>query len=99
MWAGVGAAQSGGSWISNNDYPTKALREGRQGVVGFHLVIDEQGVPESCEVTRSSGHDDLDQATCSALMRRARFKPATDEAGNPIKGTFSSTFRWVIPRD
>ena len=94
----TGAAYAQG-WITNRDYPTQALREERQGLVGFRILIDEQGKPESCEITKSSGYADLDEATCSAMMRRAHFKPATDEAGNPIKGNFSGNFRWVIPRD
>lgn len=95
-FATAAAARASESSIPSNNYPAKALREDRQGEVGFRLIVDETGRPESCEVTKSSGYEDLDQATCVEVMRRARFKPATDKAGKPIKGTFSSTFRWVI---
>ena len=80
-----------------NNYPTKALKEGRQGDVRFHLVINEKGLPESCKVTESSGSPDLDEATCSNVLRRAKFKPATDSEGKPIKGTYDGKFRWIIP--
>jgi len=52
-----------------------------------------------CQVTRSSGSPDLDQATCDNIRRRARFNPATDGDGNPTTGSYASTMRWVIPKD
>lgn len=53
----------------------------------------------SCTVTSSSGHADLDAATCSLVSLRARFNPALDANGNPTTGTYSNRIRWVIPDD
>jgi protein TonB len=87
-----------GEWVTTNDYPSRALREEREGVTGFRLDFDATGKPTNCSITRSSGSPDLDEATCSNLMRRARFKPGMQN-GQPVSGSYSSSVRWVIPKD
>jgi protein TonB len=87
-----------GSWVTTNDYPSRALREEREGTTGFRLEYDSTGKPTNCSITRSSGSPDLDEATCANLMRRARFKPATQN-GQPVGASYSSSVRWVIPKD
>lgn len=86
-----------GSWATSNDYPSRALREEREGTTGFRLTVGTDGRPTDCQITSSSGSPDLDEATCSNVMRRARFKPATDSNGQPTTGTYVSRVRWVIP--
>lgn len=88
-----------GNWATTNDYPTRALREEREGVTGFRVSVGTDGRASSCDVTSSSGSADLDQATCSNVLRRARFSPATDGEGNPTTGSYSSRVRWVIPKE
>ncbi|MDG2002818.1 MAG: energy transducer TonB [Novosphingobium sp.] len=82
-----------GSWATSNDYPSRALREDRAGTTGFRLTINDKGRVASCRVTSSSGHADLDQATCKNVTRRARFRKPSDGYGN----TYSNRVRWVIP--
>lgn len=84
------------SWATTNDYPSRALREERAGTTGFRLTIDTEGRVSDCQITSSSGHADLDQATCDNVRRRARFRPAMD-AGVPVQSTYSNRVRWVIP--
>lgn len=88
-----------GEWVTTNDYPSRALREEREGVTRFRLSVGPDGRASGCDVTGSSGSPDLDAATCSNLMRRARFAPATDGDGNPTSGSYSSSVRWQIPKD
>jgi protein TonB len=87
------------SWITNDDYPPAAMREERQGVSGIAWTINEQGRVENCHVVRPSGSPDLDDAACRLMTRRARYTPAKDQTGNPIKSTGSLNFRWVIPNE
>ncbi|MFN3473879.1 MAG: energy transducer TonB [Blastomonas sp.] len=87
-----------GSWATPNDYPARALREERTGTTRFRVNIGPDGRVTDCQVTGSSGHADLDEATCKNVTRRARFKPAQDAAGNEIADTWSSAVRWEIPR-
>lgn len=88
-----------GNWATTNDYPSRALREEREGTTGFRVSVTAEGRVGSCNITSSSGHSDLDEATCSNVTRRARFNPATDGDGNPTTGSYSSRVRWVIPKD
>ena len=88
-----------GNWATTNDYPTRALREEREGTTSFRVTVGPDGRVTSCEITGSSGSDDLDAATCSNVTRRARFNPATDGDGNPTSGSYSNRVRWVIPKD
>ncbi|MEN9925600.1 MAG: hypothetical protein RL268_1726 [Pseudomonadota bacterium] len=87
------------NWATTNDYPTRALREEREGTTGFRVTVGADGRVTSCSITSSSGSPDLDEATCSNVTRRARFNPATDGEGNPTTGQYSSRVRWVIPKD
>ncbi|HEY0960272.1 MAG TPA: energy transducer TonB [Novosphingobium sp.] len=88
-----------GSWATTNDYPSRALREEREGTSGFRVTVGPDGRVTDCQITSSSGHADLDQATCDNVRRRARFNPAKDGEGQPTTGSFSSRVRWVIPKD
>jgi TonB family protein len=84
-------------WITVEDYPNSAERERREGTVAFRLNIGQDGRTENCVVTKSSGSDDLDTATCKAMMRRTKFNPALDAGGNPVAGTYESRVSWKLP--
>ena len=88
-----------GNWATTNDYPSRALREEREGVSGFRVSIGTDGRVTDCQITSSSGHADLDAAACENIRRRARFTPASDSDGQPITDTYSNRVRWVIPKD
>ncbi len=87
------------NWATTNDYPSRALREEREGTTGFRVTVGPDGRVTSCDVTSSSGSSDLDDATCANVTRRARFTPAMDGEGNPTTGSYSNRIRWVIPKD
>jgi protein TonB len=87
-----------GRWATTDDYPSRALREEREGVTRFTLQVNAEGRVTDCTVTGSSGSPDLDEAACRALTRRARFKPATNGEGEEVAGTYSNSVRWQIPK-
>lgn len=86
-----------GDWVTSDDYPSRALRENRSGVVGLRLDVGADGRATNCTVTSSSGHSDLDSTACQLVIRRARFKPATGTDGAPMADSWSSRFVWRIP--
>ncbi|MXO65773.1 energy transducer TonB [Altericroceibacterium endophyticum] len=86
-----------GTWATPNDYPSRALREEREGVTRFRVTVGTNGRVENCQVVGSSGHPDLDEATCKNVTRRARFRAATNGNGDEVTGTYSNAVRWVIP--
>jgi periplasmic protein TonB len=87
-----------GNWANTNDYPSRALQQEREGTTGFRVTVGPNGRVTECSITSSSGHPDLDQATCSNVQRRARFDPALDGSGNPTTGSYSNRVRWQIPK-
>lgn len=88
-----------GEWVTTNDYPSRALREEREGVTRFRLTVSPDGRAADCQITGSSGSPDLDEAACANLRRRARFNPATDGEGQPTTGSYSNSVRWQIPKE
>jgi len=60
------------NYITPNDYPTRALREERSGVVRATAVFGPDGRIFLIEITESSGHLDLDQTVRATLTRRMR---------------------------
>ena len=87
-----------GNWVNTNDYPSAALQQEREGITTFTVAVGTDGRVEGCSVTGSSGHIDLDTATCTVVSRRARFQPATDDDGNNVRGEYTNRVRWEIPR-
>lgn len=86
-----------GLWVTNDDYPTGAMRRGEQGVTGFRVTVGPDGRVRDCTVTRSSGSAELDSATCAKVSARARFAAATDSSGEAVAGTYGNSIRWEIP--
>lgn len=84
------------NWASTTDYPSRALSQGRQGILTFRVLIGMDGYPKKCWVIVSSGHQDLDQAGCSGLLKRARFHPATDSDGKPVEGCYGNRIAYLI---
>lgn len=86
-----------GSWVSDRDYPSAAIREEREGVTRFRVTVGVDGRVTGCEITGSSGSPDLDAATCSKVSARARFIPALGGDGMPMVGSYAGAVRWVLP--
>ncbi len=84
-------------WIAFEDYPATALRDKHEGVVAFRLIVGRDGRASQCLVTKSSGHGDLDNATCTAIMRRSRFSPALSSNGSVVEGFYESRVSWKLP--
>lgn len=87
------------TWVTDDDYPPLAARQGHEGTVGILLQIDSSGVPTTCSVARTSGFEELDQQTCALLVQRARFSPARDAKGQPMAATYSSRLSWIMRHD
>ena len=86
-----------GNWANTNDYPSRALQQEREGTTGFRVTVDTNGRVIDCQITSSSGHPDLDAATCTNVKRRARFEPAMQN-GQAVQGSYSNRVRWQIPK-
>lgn len=74
------------NWLGKKDYPRELSRVGIGGLVRMRLIVSEQGRVERCMgVSRLAP---LSDATCKALIERARFLPALDAEGKPMTGLY-----------
>jgi TonB family protein len=84
-------------WATIDDYPKEALERGQQGFPAFRLTVSPDGKPQRCQIVESSGFPALDAGTCALIQRRAKFRPALDEAGQPMVGVYRGYFAWRFP--
>jgi len=87
------------TYLSNDDYPAAALRAEEEGTTQVRLTIGPDGRVANCQISRSSGSNALDRATCRILQRRMKFHPALNRKGRPATGRFEARVSWRLPPD
>ena len=86
-----------GAWLSNNDYRPVWIRKELTGLATFRLEIAANGRVTGCTVTGSTGHGELDAATCRLVSKRARFEPARGGNGEAVAGSYTGSVLWQLP--
>ncbi len=79
------------------DYPARALEREEQGSVSVTFIVTADGRARDCQVLRSSGSPDLDEATCWIVNSRYRLEPARDINGNPLETPAQQIVVWQLP--
>nr|WP_294849061.1 energy transducer TonB [uncultured Sphingomonas sp.] len=75
--------------ITNRDYPAAIQRSWpRGGRIFVRVRVQPDGRVSQCDVMRSFGDATADQWTCSLILQRGQFRPATDASGRPIAAWF-----------
>lgn len=87
------------TWLGPDDYPKSSIASETEGAITVAINVDEKGAPSSCSVTSSSGDNELDNLTCSLLMKRAQFIPAKGQQGQATTSQYSQKVTWRIPRE
>jgi protein TonB len=85
------------NWVTSEDYPAAAIRDGEEGAVAISVRVGADGRVISCQVTASSGHAALDEATCRVYSKRAHFTPALAADGAPVETGYADRVRWQLP--
>ena len=65
--------------VTADDYPPVSIRLQEQGKVAIKYLVKEDGTVGDCNVTTTSGKARLDDAACTMVKRRWKFKPATQD--------------------
>lgn len=70
--------------LRTRDFPRSGAdeRDGRFIVVRYSVGAD--GRARNCRVVQSSGSAEADAITCRLIEKRFRYRPAEDNAGNPV---------------
>ena len=84
-------------WLTNSDYKPSWARRELMGLAKFRLEIAANGKVSGCRVTGTTGHSELDEATCSLVTRRARFEPARGPNGEAVAGSYTGSVLWELP--
>jgi protein TonB len=87
------------AWVTAEDYPAASVRSNEEGRVEITVRVGINGRVTNCEVTGSSGHPALDEATCRNYAKRARFAPALAADGAPIEASYVDRVRWQLPTE
>ncbi|HMI95898.1 MAG TPA: energy transducer TonB, partial [Micropepsaceae bacterium] len=69
--------------VTQDDYPPVSIRLQEQGKVAIKYTIAADGGVTECAVTTTSGKPRLDDAACTMVKKRWKFKPATQD-GKPV---------------
>ena len=69
--------------VTQDDYPPVSIRLQEQGKVAIKYTITAEGTVSECAVTGTSGKPRLDDAACTMVKKRWKFKPATQD-GKPV---------------
>jgi TonB family protein len=78
------------SVFSNKDYPEEAFDRNQEGEAQYLLLVDEAGNVAGCQVVQASGVLPLDVMGCQVIKKRAKFQPALDAKGKPVRSTFTT---------
>lgn len=72
------------NWITADDYPSAEFSNDIGGTVAITWRIETDGRVGDCRVVSTSGHPELDQAACKAVVQRGHYKPAIGLDGKPM---------------
>jgi TonB family protein len=78
-------------WFSADDYPDEMVRQGRQAIVHFRVIVDEAGQVASCHIQISTKPKAFDDVVCAKVKKRASFHPALDARGRPVRSYWRQT--------
>lgn len=80
--------------LRDSDIPRDVGDAGLGEQMTVRFTVQTNGRATDCGIEQSSGNARLDEATCRAIERRYRFRPALDEDDQPIAITVVEDHRW-----
>jgi hypothetical protein len=88
------------TWVTVRDFGlATSSAPGRFSAV-VRMMVDEKGVPSDCRLIESAGNVEIAPTFCRAVRQSARYEPARDPAGKPVRSvavhvlTFEVTVRF-----
>lgn len=88
--------KSGKPVFNTNDYPRGALIQNKGASTVVAVMVEADGQASRCHIVDRSNVPELDQRTCTVLMKRARFSPAVDTAGRAVRALSPVRVTWLI---
>lgn len=76
-------------------YPREALNSGEQGIMRMRVIVSPEGTVEDCAIIKATNTDRLESPACKAMLG-ARFEPALDAEGRPMRSYFAESIIYQI---
>ncbi len=73
------------NWLTKQDIQEFGVSNGRPTKLDIKMEVSEAGIVELCEAQLTPTDVDLGKRLCARAMERARYVPAEDVSGVPIK--------------
>lgn len=97
-------AQRRPQWTNQQDvvrkimarYPSGARTIGEQGIMRLRVTVSEAGAVDGCVVLKATNTKKLESPACEA-MQEARFDPALDAAGTPMRSYYVTSITYKMP--
>ena len=83
--------------ISNDDYPTAAMRDGTAGTTLIVFDVGIDGRVHDCGIGESSGSVVLDNQSCALVTERFTYTPAKGADGSAKMEARSQRIVWKLP--
>jgi TonB family protein len=77
-------------------YPLQAMATLQSGLVRYRLIVDPTGNVTDCKILGPGGTTPLGRETCRTMLGTAKFTPAQDAAGNPLRSFYVGQVNFVL---
>lgn len=77
------------------NWPSDMLEDRWRGSVNIRVLVDEKGRVDGCQATNLAMTQEMQEATCNS-MTRARFDPARDMDGKPVRSFYETTITYRV---
>ncbi len=78
------------------NYPKKAMYRGQSANIQLRLIIDESGAIEDCTRIDVTEAENFTNIACEVFLEDAKFEPARDAEGNPVRTYSMQRIRYVM---
>jgi TonB family protein len=82
--------------FTSADYPSSAIHANKSGTSHLAILVDETGKVADCMVVQTSGAASLDAKSCALVTERARFGPALNLSGQPVRASLLQRVSWRV---
>lgn len=98
VWGGTNPMLTNQAEIFTSDsYPQLAWELAVTGKVKVEVLVDANGIATDCRTLGPKPPPQLGGPTCALFLAQARFVPAVDRKGKPVKGVYHKTVDWQLP--
>lgn len=78
------------------NYPFRGLRKGKSAIIQARMIIGADGSVTDCKIVNLTDAEEFGAGVCRIIRESARFKPALDANGVPMKSYLTQEIRYQV---